>query len=210
MTELHHDLRRLLADRHGPEATAIFRTLLAFVSRRVARVAHGAARGLLTEADREEVIGEVMFQLMEGALGRFRGESMGELLAYVRTMTDRVALRRGHRRLRERDTVHDLFVEGAAAWTPEGPDAPDAGVEFDADSPLDAADQTYLEDLVHAGSKAALARQRGVSRAAVTQRVGRILSRVESLDAPQKAAHEAWLERVASDALDPERTTERA
>lgn len=191
----------MLVDRRSPEATAVYRTLISFTERRVAAVAQGRCRGLLSEADQEEILGEVVFQLMEGALGRFRGDTMAELLAYVRTMCDRTAVRRAQRRLRERDTLGVLSDEGAEAWHPTGARRPDEAVEVEAHSPLDEADRTYLEALVHAGSKAELARREGVSRAAVTQRVGRILSRVDALPTQERASHEAWLHQVATDAL---------
>ncbi|MCB9664341.1 MAG: hypothetical protein H6732_09520, partial [Alphaproteobacteria bacterium] len=145
MASLHADLRRVLADRRSPEATSIYRTLLAFAERRIATLARGRCRGLLAEADREEVLGEVLFQLTEGALGRFRGETMAELLAFVRTMCDRTAVRRAQRRLRERQTVEDLAAEGTEVWRPSCLPRPDEGVEIEALSPLDEADRVYLE-----------------------------------------------------------------
>lgn len=198
---LHLDLRRILADRHAPEATALFQRLLAFVERRVAHLAHTRCRGLLTDADREEVLGEVLFQLIEGALARFRGDTLPELLAFVRTMTDRLTVRRAQRRLRERETAHDLEVAPSAHWTPTAAKAPD-DVELDVASPLGREDQRYLTELIQAGSKAELARTRSVSRAAVTQRVNRILERVDALGPVERAAHDVWLEQVASEAIE--------
>lgn len=200
--EFRSDLRRILADRHSPEAGVLFRKLLEFTERRVQHLARTRCRGLLSQADQEELIGEVLFKLMEGALARFRGETIAELHAYVRTMTDRMATRRAQRRLLERETVADLRDQRDTRWAPETQAAPDDHVDFDAPSPLDEADRAYLTELVQAGSKAELARRANVSRAAVTQRVARIKARIDALAPSQRAVHEAWLQRVATEALD--------
>lgn len=197
MGSLHLDVRRLLADRHGPEAAAMFRTLAAFVERRVGYLARSRCRDLLADADQEEILGEVLFTLMEGALGRFRGDTTAELQAFVRTVTDRTTLRRAQLRLRERDVVDDLH---GVHWTPTSP-APDEGVEVGVDSPLDLADRTFLSELLHAGSQADLARKSGVSRAAVSQRLTRIRDRIARLPPSQRDAHEAWLEHTATAAI---------
>lgn len=202
MGALHLDIRRILADRHSPEAAALFRTLLGFSERRVRHLAATRCRGLLTDADQEEVIGEVLFQLMEGALGRFRGETEGELFAFVRTMCDRTATRRAQRRLRERQTLDDFRERDESPWQRDHLPAPDAHVDFEADSPLDEADRGYLRELLAAGSKAELARRQGVSRAAVTQRLHRIHARLGSLPPVQRHAHEAWMQRVAGEVLE--------
>lgn len=206
---MDQNLRRILADRHSPEAAALFQTLLDFVERRVAYQARTRCRGLLAEADQEEVIGDVLFQLMEGALMRFRGQTMAELHGFVRTMTDRTAIRRAQRRLRERETVADLRDAQDATWARRSHTGPDDQVDFGAPSPLDETDQQYLRELIAAGSKAELARNQGVSRAAVTQRIARIRARIAALTPPRRAAHEAWLQRTASEVLDLEdgRTT---
>ncbi len=197
MGSLHLDVRRLLADRHGPEAAALFRTLAAFVERRVGYLSRTRCRDLLAEADQEEILGEVLFTLMEGALGRFRGETTAELQAFVRTVADRTTLRRAQLRLRERETVDDLH---GVHWTPTAP-APDEAVELWVDSPLDLADRTFLSDLLHAGSQADLARKSGVSRAAVSQRLTRIRDRIARLPQSQRDAHDAWLEHTATAAV---------
>lgn len=202
MAPLHLDLRRVLADRHGPEAAAVFRTLLGFVARRVEHLARARCGGLLTDADKEEIIGEVLFRLMDGALARFRGETMAELFAFVRTMADRTATRRAQRRLRERNTVADLATAPDGRWVQLPMPGPDNAVDFAQPSPLDHGDQTYLTELLRAGSKAELARRQGVSRAAVTQRVARIRDRIAQLPARQRAAHEAWMQRRAQDVLE--------
>lgn len=201
MTALHVTIRRALANRHSPEAAEIFKNLLGFVERRVGYLARTRCRGLIEDADLEEVIGEVLYQLMEGGLGRFRGETIGELNAYVRTIADRTTLRRAQRRLRERDTVADLAVEDDTNWQPTAEARPDDAVDWEPNSPLDVDDQAYLADLIYAGSKAELARRRGVSRAAVTQRVSRILTRVDALGDKDRSAHDAWMHRVANNAL---------
>lgn len=197
--ELSKDLRRILADRHSPEAAALFRTLLRYVEQRVKQLARGRCRGLLSPSDQEEVMGEVLYQLMEGALARFRGESMGELMAFVRTMTDRHAVRTAERRLRERETVADLRDTADPSWTTTGLPRPDDRVDWEASSPLAPEDREYLKSLLESGSKAELARQQGVSRAAVSQRVARIQARIAKLPRRQQVAHDAWMQQLARD-----------
>lgn len=194
MDSLHLDVRRLLADRHGPEAAAMFRTLAAFVERRVGTLSRTRCRDLLAEADTEEITAEVLFTLMEGALGRFRGDSAAELHAFVRTITDRTTMRRAAVRLRERQTVDDLHGVSHAATAP----GPDEAVEVGVESPLDTTDRAFLTELLRAGSQADLARRSGVSRAAISQRLTRIRDRLARLSPPQRDAHEAWLEHTAS------------
>lgn len=191
MSDLRHQLRLVLADRHGPEASALYGTLLAFATRRVAGLARTRCRGLLEAVDEEEVVAEVLVTLMEGALARFRGDTVGELLAFVRTMVDRTAVRRAQHRLRERDHAPWALAEATeASHDPEPVEA--------VASPLDAADQAYLVALLQAGSKADLARHAGVSRAAVSQRVARIEARLDALGRTQRDAHDAWLLRAAA------------
>ena len=194
-------LQRILADRNGPEAQALLRELFEFVARRAAHLARGRCRGLLAEADVEEVVSEVMMALMQGALGRFRGDDVRSLHAFVRTMTDRTATRRAQRRLRDRRGVEALEQARATGFQARHHPSPDEQVEVDADTPLAGPDAAYLEALVHAGSKAELARREGVSRAAVSQRVQRIKDRLAQLSPPQRASHGAWMQRIAHEAL---------
>jgi len=198
---LHQQLRRILANRHGPEAAALFRTLHGLVQRRAASLVRSRYRDVLGDADVDEIVAEVLFALMEGALGRFRGEHIGQLHAFVRTITDRTAARRVQRYVRERDVVSDLTVREEASFARSPAPAPDAHAEIDAISPLDQADRAYLQALVRAGSKAELARRQDVSRAAVTQRIRRIRKRIEDLEPRHRARHDAWMEQIARDAL---------
>jgi hypothetical protein len=200
MEDFNTNLRRVLADRHSPEATALFRTLLGYIGRRVTAVANGRCRGLLSESDIEEIAGEVLFQLMQGGLARFRGESMPELIGFVRTMCDRTTWRAAQRRARERDAVAEFRNTDDDAWTPSA--IRSDVVEFEARSPLSEADQTYLAELISAGSKAELARRAGVSRAAVTQRIRRIQDRIAQLAPRDRGAHDAWMKQTAHDVLE--------
>lgn len=201
MADFITQLRGVLADRQGPEAAALFQTLLKYVHRRVQILAHTRCEGLLMEADQEEVIAEVMFQMMSGGLARFRGECLPQLLAFVRTATDRIAWRVSERKIRERDAVERVTDDRDARWTPSTLRAPDQGTESVPDSPLPVEDLRYLSALLEAGSKADLARHAGVSRAAVTQRIQRIRDRISALSPRERAAHEAWLEHQASIAI---------
>lgn len=195
MEALHLDVRRVLSDRHGPEAAALFRALAAFVDRRVAHLARTRCRDLISDADREEILGEVLYALMEGALGRFRGTTTAELQAFVRTMADRTTIRRAQRHLRERDA-------DAVLPAPEPEPSPDERIELDTISSLDATDRAYLGELLQAGTQADLARAKGVSRAAVSQRVARIRERIDRMSSGQRAAHDAWMARMAAETLD--------
>lgn len=202
MSDLRDSLRRILADRHSPEAAALFQTLLRYVHRRVSLLAQVRCEGLLGEADQEEVLAEVLYQLMSGALARFRGETLPELLGFVKVMTDRTAWRVAERKLRERNAVERVTNDHDARWTRHPGPAPDAGFELTPDSPLPADDQRYLVALLQAGSKAELARVAGVSRAAVTQRIQRIQERIASLPTRDRASHEAWMQHQAAAIID--------
>lgn len=209
MTTLHHNLRQALADRHSPEAAHIFGALYPRVCQRAGQVRARRWSDVLTDADVDEIVAEVMYTLVEGALARFRGQTSRELYAFVRTMTDRVASRRAQRVLRERTTVEQATTTQDAMFARAPAPPPDARAEVDPKDPLEEADQIYLEALIQAGSKAALARQKGTSRAAVTQRLQRIRARVASLPAGDRDRHRAWLlirarEAVRSHAEDAE------
>ena len=195
MTTFRDQLRLTLADRHSPEAAALLSTLLRYVANRVQQVARGRAHGLLSPSEVEEVTSEVMMALMTSGLTNFHGDSMPELLAYVRTATDRTAWRAASRRLRERDAVADMCSADQSAWRPLSCVGPD--VELNAESPLPAADKHFLTALLEAGSMANLARARSVSRAAITLRVQRIRARIAELDTPKRSAHDAWILQVA-------------
>ena len=135
------------------------------------------------------------------SLNRFLvGFGLPELLGFVRTITDRTAWKLIRRSQREQALSETKDVELARSWQGQPPLAPNS-IELDIESPLPETDQHYLIALLRAGSKAKLARQTGVSRAAVTQRVKRILKRVDGLDPGKRMAHEAWLEREVRSAV---------
>ncbi len=128
---------------------------------------------------------------------------MGELFAFVRTISDRGAWRSVRRRGRDRALRGSLRVADAASWT-SIPPGPDRYLQIVPDSPLHERDQAYLHQLLEAGSKAELARRVGVSRAAVTQRVQRIRARIDELAGMERMAHEAWMLHAARRALHSE------
>ena len=192
-------LHQLLADRHSAEAMALGHTLLKYVNNRVRRVSLRCGSAL-SPSEGEDCAAEVMVQLLSGGLVRFRGDSLPELLAFVRTISDRTTWRAIRRRSRERAA---LAADDTPPWTPV-PQTPDQLIEWVPDSPLPAEDQTYLLELLRSGSKAELARRQGVSRAAVTQRVKRILVRVAGLTSQERLSHEAWLQRGARRAIEEE------
>lgn len=195
--EFREQLRRVAANRHGPEAAALYRVLFDYVQRRTRRTA-GTAR--LSASEQEEVVGDVLLQLMQGSLVSFRGGSLPELLGFVRTITDRAVWRVVRGRERERVALEEAGVDGMDRWTAAAPPSSDA-VEVVGETPLPAADQAYLIDLLRAGTKAEYARRAGVSRAAVTQRVKRISERLLALGAGERMAHEVWLGQAASAVL---------
>lgn len=202
MSELRHQLRRVLADRHSPEAAAFFQRLLKFVHGRVGYLSRTRCSRLLAESEQEEIIAEVLVSLMQGGLVRFRGDTLNELFAFVRVACDRMTWRVASRRLKERDLIGEIdAVDGAWTRPTTGP-GPDA-IEWEAESPLSAQDKDYLRALLQAGSKAEFARVQGVSRAAVTQRIQRIQTKVSALGPPQQLQHDTWLHQEARGALEP-------
>jgi DNA-directed RNA polymerase specialized sigma24 family protein len=192
--DLRDRIQQLSADRHSPEARALFDVLCRYIHRRVVGVSRRCGNAL-SDSEQEEVVGDVIFSLMSGSLASFRGTTVPELYAFVRTITDRTTWRSVRRKLRERDTVEndaDLLED----WSVDLP-RPDRFLEVKAESPLADTDRTYLLALLEAGSKAEYARRAGVSRAAVTQRVQRIQQRVGELGSGDRMTHDAWLEQAA-------------
>ena len=188
MSELTQRIEEVLADRHTPEARALYEILLKYIDRRAHSVWRRRYRDVLTASEVEEVVAEAMTRLMLGSLVRFRGETLASLYAFVRTITDRTLKESVHRRLRERrarEAILDQRTENRSV-------PPLYEVEVH-EVPLSKDDQDYLEQLMGAGSLAALARQRGQSRAAVTRMVQRIRSRIEAMPADSQLAIEAWL-----------------
>lgn len=186
-------LARVVADRHSLEASALYHRLFEYTRKRVIRISY---RSRLSTCEQDEVVGDVLLMLMKGSLASFRGGSLPELLGFVRTITDRATWKVVRRRERERAAMEAADLEDMKSWTGAAPQPADH-LDFGVDSPLESKDQQYLLDLLRAGTKAGLARKFGVSRAAVTQRVRRILTRVDALETGGRQAHEAWLNRQA-------------
>ncbi len=199
--DLRQQLALLISDRHSPEAKALFEVLCRYAHRRVAVVSRHCGNAL-SESEQEEAVGEVLLQLMQGSLATFRGQTLPELLGFVRTIADRTSWRIIRRRDREKNALQhdgDLIED----WTAP-PIRPDAHVEIRSETPLPDNDRQYLVELLRAGSKAEFARRAGVSRAAVTQRVQRIQTRVAELSNGQRATHEAWLYQTARAVVESE------
>ena len=193
--DVRRQVRLLLANRRSSEAAALFEMLSRYAHRRVGAVSRHCG-GALAAAEQEEVVADVLLQLLQGSLATFRGETIPELLGFVRTVADRTTWRVIRRRDRERTLLQSEAVELVEDWSARLP-APDANSERVARSPLSEADQKYLVCLLEAGSKAELARRAGVSRAAVTQRVQRIRNRVADLASDARIQHEVWLTQAA-------------
>jgi DNA-directed RNA polymerase specialized sigma24 family protein len=195
------ELRLLLSNRNSTEARAFFQRILEYVDGRVLWVWKARCQDLVGSGEREEVVGQVMLELLSGALVRFRGETLKELLGYIRRITDRTLLHRARGGLRER-----RFGEAKAGeldWQVKDPDPSDIELEIE-EVPLPESDQQYLLELARAGSMAEHARRLEVSRAAVTLRVQRIRSRIESMNPRDQASVEGWF-RGALDELAQER-----
>jgi len=197
--QLQRQLRLLIADRHSPQAAAFFQLLMSYVHRRTVSVSRHCGNAL-THSEQEEVVADVLLQLMQSALPSFRGHTVPELYAFVRTIADRTTWRVIRRKEREVDTLQGEGAEVVEGWMSSLP-SPDARAERVPDSPLSDKDQRYLRDLLCAGSKAELARRAGVSRAAVTQRVQRIKLRVADLGHQERMAHEVWMKRTAREVI---------
>jgi hypothetical protein len=196
MESIQTELRLIAADRTSPEAQALFLTLTGYVDRRVRRITAARYSDLLGAAEQEEVVGEVLYQLMAGSLAQFRGDTLPELLGFVRSISDRCVGRAARKRLRERTALDAEGQDEVRSWSGTMPH-PDQAVHFVPASPLSPQDEGYLRALLHAGSRADYARSAGISRAAVTQRVQRIRSRIESLPEREQQAAEGWLHHEA-------------
>ena len=189
-------LEQLLANRHTVEARSLYITLARYAHKRVEIISRRRYSDVLGPPDREELVAEVLLQLMSGALARFQGRTVGELLAFVRTMADRLVGHSAFKRIRERDSLAGELGDTVRNWTGSEP-MPDEVVQLVPDCPLSQDDADYLTALFASGSRADLARQSGVSRAAVTQRLTRIRLRIEALPAQQQGAVRAWVEQLA-------------
>ena len=190
-TNIREPLEQLLSDRESPEARALYATLARYIHRRVVRQCSGRHSGLFGTFEHEELVGEVLLHCMNGALCRFQGSTIPELLAFVRTLTDRTVGHSARRRIRERDALEGEARQVIADWN-GSTSSPDAGVELSQTNPLNPQDTAYLEELFSAGSQAGLARRTGVSRAAVTQRIQRIRARIQAMGPDKQLEVEVW------------------
>lgn len=197
--DFQRQLRDVIARRDSEEARALQLLLLARVDRRVMGVLRRRTRGVVSDAEREELVSEVMMQLLRGSLAAFRGNTPAELFAFVRVITDRAVYRAAQRKIRER-TLLDTHASDIRDWS-RSAEAVGERTRLVGDPPLADADASYLTQLLEAGSRAELARAQGVSRAAVTQRIKRIEARIASLAEPQQEAVEAWLLHTAREVL---------
>lgn len=198
--DLRQQIRHLTADRRSAEARALYGTLARYVERRVRHVVRHAASDLVSASEAEEVVGDVLLQLMTGSLATFRGSTLNELTAFVRTVTDRRLWRVIKRKVKEKRMLET--VEPHQAHAGGSIRRPDELVRMVPDLPLSDKDEAYLRELLAAGSKAELARRRSLSRAAVTQRVKRIRNRIEKLQPKQRLAVDAWLRQTAREVLE--------
>jgi len=189
-------LEQLLCNRHTPEARGLYTTLARYAHRRVETVSRRRFSDVLATPDREELVAEVLLQLMSGALARFQGNSIGEILAFVRTICDRLVGHAAFKKIRERDTLSGEVGDQVREWM-STVQRPDEAVRLVPDCPLSQDDAQYLEALFSSGSRADLARDMGISRAAVTQRIARIKGRIDSLPSMKRSAAKAWIEDLA-------------
>jgi len=194
--KIRDPLRQLLASRCSPEARALYLKLARFVDLRVQRIVRDRYSDLLSAADREDVVGDVLYLLMSGTLAQFRGQSLPELLGFVRTVTDRNLWRAAQKKIRDRNALTGELAEEIRGWS-SAPLRPDQALFSLPQPPISEQDATYLVDLFQVGSQSALARQQGVSRAAVTQRIQRIRRRIQRLSAQDQDTTETWLRSTA-------------
>jgi len=178
----------------------MFQTLMKYIHKRVMTVSRRCG-GRLSPVRREEIVADVLLQLMQGSLARFRGDSLPELLAFVRVIADRCTWRVIQKLEKERKALNGVGSEEIKDWN-HRPSAPDEHLEVVAESPLSEGDQNYLKSLLAAGTKAEFARVAGVSRAAVTQRVQRIRARIDALAAQERMAHDVWMKQSARAVLE--------
>ena len=195
-TNIRPALEQLLCNRHTPEARGLYTTLARYAHRRVETIARRRFSDVLGAPDREELVADVLLQLMSGALARFQGSTVAELLAFVRTISDRLVGHSAFKKIRERDTLAGEVGDHVREWI-SVEQRPDEAVRLVPNCPLTQEDADYLEALFTSGSRADLARDMGISRAAVTQRISRIKNRIESLPLLKRSAAKAWIEDLA-------------
>ena len=200
MSSIQENIRHLMINRHSPEAMELYMLLMKYTHKRVLYITKTCGSDRLTYPEIEDLVSDVMLQLINGSLAQFRGSTIPELIAFVRTVTDRRIWRTRTKRIKDRELLNRIRStrEDALATTI---DSPDDLVEFEPETPLNQEDEKYLEALIRAGSKAEYARQNDISRAAVTQRVKRIVKRIESFTQADQMAVESWMNRMARNAL---------
>jgi len=198
ITPIPELVRCMLLDRQSAEAAELFGVLMRYTNKRVFRTCMKCGT-VLNPCDREEIVADVLLSLMEGSLARFQGQTLAQLLAFVRTVADRTTWRAIRRKETERDALRSVDADMVRDWI-SVPSSPDS-TELRVSSPLTASDQKYLRELMIAGGKANLSRRLNVSRAAVSQRVARIRQRIASLSATDSVTHGVWMKQAASEAL---------
>lgn len=200
MSTIQENIRDLMINRNSPEAMELYMLLMKYAHKRVLYITKTCGSDRLTHPEVEDLVSDVMLQLINGSLAQFRGSTIPELIAFVRTVTDRRIWRTRTKRIKDRELLKRIRTtrEDALATASE---LPDDIVEFEPETPLNQEDEKYLEALIRAGSKAEYARQNDISRAAVTQRVKRIVKRIESFTQADQLAVESWLNRMARNAL---------
>ena len=130
--------------------------------------------------------------LLLDALFKFRGQHIGALISFVRTITDRHIWHTAQRRIREKKQ-HAEHMAAVIHDAPSTSPDPEATLIAIPSCPLDSTDTNYLPGLIRAGSQANYARQQSVSRAAVTQRLKRIRARVHRLTPAEQHAVRHWI-----------------
>lgn len=200
MSTLRKQLQGLLANRHSPEAKALYLKLARYIHHRVRSVAQYAASDLLSSTELDEIVADILLQLMTASLAQFRGDSIAELMGFVRTITDRYMWRMIRKRIAEKRFLQETLADVVQSTVPVGSSHPP--VDWVPDNPLSPQDEAYLRGLLAAGSMAEYARQKQVSRAAVTQRIARIRKRVRTQHPKNPLALDAWLAYAAKQCLE--------
>jgi len=200
LSEIQQHIRQLLVHRHSPEALELYTLIMKYAHRRIIHVTRGSTADKMTVAEVEDLVSDVMLQLINGSLAQFRGNTIPELLGFVRTITDRRVWRDRTKRIKSYEMLRTLKAD--REQRPRHADTLlEIHYDFNVDTPLSADDKTYLTALIEAGSKAEYARRHSLSRAAVTQRVKRIVRRIETFTENEQMAVQSWMQKVARTAI---------
>lgn len=200
MADIQEQIRHLTINRHTPEALELYTLIMRYTHKRILYVTKSIGTDRISAAEIEDLVSEVMLQLINGSLVQFRGQTVPELIAFVRTVTDRRIWRNRTKRIKNQEMLKRVRTDAEDTLGTKNV-APDSLVEFEPETRLSEEDERYLIALLRAGSKAEYARQQQQSRAAVTQRVKRIIKRIEALTQADQLAVESWLQRMARSAL---------